>query len=319
MVRVSFVLPAYKATYLKEAITSILSQTFTDFELIIVNDASPENISEIVSSFDDGRIKYFENATNIGKTNLVLQWNNCLVKASGEWVVLASDDDTYAPTYLEKMLDMVKKYPCCDLFHCRVMKIDKDGKCIGINVPSAEYETNLDFISQRLCHNRLQTIQEFMFRKEAMLNAGGLVNFPLAFFTDDATWTKLSINGVACCFEPLFKFRFSGINISSNKETSDRMLLKLEACFLYTEWMREFLKDAPSQNDLDEAWKKEIYSGLRHKEIEWIYWTTRRVCLKDFIGIFMNKKYRKLCGLGRWFILLYKNISERYFIRGEYY
>lgn len=48
---VSVVLPAYKATCLKEAVHSILSQTYRDFELIIVNDASPENVKEVVAKF----------------------------------------------------------------------------------------------------------------------------------------------------------------------------------------------------------------------------------------------------------------------------
>jgi glycosyltransferase involved in cell wall biosynthesis len=317
---VSFVLAAYKATYLREAIDSILAQTYTDFELAIVNDASPENIREIVDSYTDKRIKYYENATNVGGKDLVGQWNkNCLPKAQGEWMILASDDDVYCPTYLEQMLLLTEKYPHCDLFHCRVMKIDKDGKCIGVNTPSAEYEANLDFISQRLCNYRLQTVQEFMFRKKTMLDTGGFENFPLAFFTDDATWAKLSKNGVACCMDPLFKFRFSGINLSSNRETSQRMLLKLQACFLFTQWMRQYLEQSVCRDEKDESWKRDIYEGLKRKETEWINWTTRRVNVLDFIKILMIRKYRKSVSFGRWFVLLYKNIYERYFYKGKYY
>jgi len=62
----SFVLPAYKATFLKEAIESILAQTYGDFELIIVDDASPEDLGSIVGSFHDSRISYHRNAVNIG-------------------------------------------------------------------------------------------------------------------------------------------------------------------------------------------------------------------------------------------------------------
>lgn len=156
---VSFVLPAYKATYLKEAIHSILSQTYRDFELIIVNDASPENVGEVVANFHDERLLYYENEHNIGGKDLVKQWNDyCLPKTSGEWVVMASDDDMYAPTYLEEMVKLTEKYPQCDLFHCRVDKINKWGEVIGTSAPSAEFESCLDFISQRLCNHRLQTV-----------------------------------------------------------------------------------------------------------------------------------------------------------------
>lgn len=123
---VSFVLPAYKATYLSEAIHSILSQTYKDFELIVVNDASPEDVKSVVAGFNDKRLFYFENKHNIGGKDLVKQWNDyCLPKASGEWVVLASDDDVYAPTYLEEMVKLSRKYPNVDLIHCRVNKINK--------------------------------------------------------------------------------------------------------------------------------------------------------------------------------------------------
>ena len=61
----SFVLPAYKATFFKEAIDSILAQTYKEFELIIVNDASPDDLDSIVNSYSDSRIRYYVNEQNI--------------------------------------------------------------------------------------------------------------------------------------------------------------------------------------------------------------------------------------------------------------
>ena len=57
----SVTIPAYKARFLKECIESILAQTYKDFELIIVNDASPEDLTSIVKSFNDPRIRYYIN------------------------------------------------------------------------------------------------------------------------------------------------------------------------------------------------------------------------------------------------------------------
>ena len=107
---VSVVLPAYKATCLKEAVHSILSQTYRDFELIIVNDASPENVKEVVAKFQDERLAYYENEYNVGGKDVVKQWNDyCLPKTSGEWVVMASDDDRYAPPYLDEIVKLTEK------------------------------------------------------------------------------------------------------------------------------------------------------------------------------------------------------------------
>ncbi len=83
---VSIGIPAYKATYLKEAIDSVLNQTYTKFELIIVNDKSPENIEEIISTYNDKRIRYYKNEDNLGKTSIVLNWNKCLSYANGDFL-----------------------------------------------------------------------------------------------------------------------------------------------------------------------------------------------------------------------------------------
>jgi glycosyltransferase involved in cell wall biosynthesis len=77
-VKYSFVLPAYKAKYLKESIDSIINQTYADCELIIVNDASPEDVDSIVTSYSDERIQYYRNEKNIGGTDLVAPWNYCI-------------------------------------------------------------------------------------------------------------------------------------------------------------------------------------------------------------------------------------------------
>lgn len=99
MIKYSFVLPAYKTGFIKEAIDSILEQTYKDFELIIINDASPEDLNSIVNTYCDERIRYYVNEKNVGGKDLVSQWNHCLQYAVGEYVILASDDDVYFPLY----------------------------------------------------------------------------------------------------------------------------------------------------------------------------------------------------------------------------
>ena len=106
-IKYSFLLPAYKARFFREALDSILAQSYKDFELIIVNDASPEDLDSIVKGYNDPRIRYYVNEKNIGGKDLVAQWNHCLEYANGEYVILASDDDVYSPLYLEKMDELV--------------------------------------------------------------------------------------------------------------------------------------------------------------------------------------------------------------------
>ena len=120
MPKVSFILPAYKRRFLHQVIASIFSQTYKDFELVIVDDASPENLKEVVDDFKDERLRYYRNAENIGGKDLVAAWNHAMEYATGEWCVLASDDDIYSSEYLATMEMLRGKYPHVDIFHCRI-------------------------------------------------------------------------------------------------------------------------------------------------------------------------------------------------------
>ena len=62
----SILIPAYKSKYLKECIHSILAQTYSNYEIIIVDDASPEDLKTIVNGFVDGRVHYYRNEKNYG-------------------------------------------------------------------------------------------------------------------------------------------------------------------------------------------------------------------------------------------------------------
>lgn len=92
--------------YLREAIESILNQTFRDFELLIVNDGSTDSSKEIILSYDDSRIVYVENETNIGLTKSL---NKGLKLAKGEYIARMDADDISLPERLEKQVEFMDK------------------------------------------------------------------------------------------------------------------------------------------------------------------------------------------------------------------
>lgn len=244
---ISFVLPAYKNSFLKYAIESILNQSYTNFELIIVNDASPYDLRSIVESFTDDRICYFVNERNLGGKHLTDSWNHALSYAKGEYVVLASDDDVYSPDYLYNMVELSRKYPQVNIFHCRLRYIDVDGSFLHYSQPALEYEKCSDFVFQRLVFGRKQAAPEFMFKKTAIDLIGGFINFPLGWYSDDATWNALASKGVAYSYQPLLSFRLSGENLSSKHIGN---IQKIEALFCYERWLRQYLsKMVPMDND----------------------------------------------------------------------
>jgi glycosyltransferase involved in cell wall biosynthesis len=96
--------------YLKESIESILKQTYSDFEFIIVNDASQDGTGEILLEYQkkDNRIKIINNQTNIGLTKSL---NKALKIAQGEYIARQDDDDLSLPERFEKQTEFLKKNP----------------------------------------------------------------------------------------------------------------------------------------------------------------------------------------------------------------
>lgn len=100
---VSVIIPAYNAAdHLGEAIQSVLDQTFTDFEIIVVNDASPDNTTEIVESFNDPRLKYVIHKKNRG---LSATRNTGVQASTGQYLALLDHDDVF---HREKLMAHVR-------------------------------------------------------------------------------------------------------------------------------------------------------------------------------------------------------------------
>lgn len=242
----SFVLPAYKATFLRESIDSILNQTYKDFELIIVNDASPEDLTTIVNSYCDVRIQYYINEKNIGGSDLVAQWNHCITYAKGDYLILASDDDVYHSDYLEKMDILIDKYPNVDVFRPRVQHMNADGYIRGESGFLKEYLPYIDFLFAMNQGMVSSGLAYYIFRRVELVNIGGFVNFPSAWISDDATVIRLAKNGVVSHSEALFAFRSSELNISSRVNTSKLLYEKMIATESFYKWYVHELKEIKS-------------------------------------------------------------------------
>jgi glycosyltransferase involved in cell wall biosynthesis len=105
---VSIVMPSYNTgAYIAESIRSVLEQTYTDWELLIVDDCSTDDTVEVIRSFDDPRIVLLQNETNSGAA---LSRNYALREAKGRWIAFLDSDDLWEPDKLEKQLSFMKTY-----------------------------------------------------------------------------------------------------------------------------------------------------------------------------------------------------------------
>lgn len=258
---ISVAIPAFKAKYLAEAIESVLCQTFLNYELIIVNDASPEDIGAIVHQFKDDRIKYFENKINLGRQGVVRNWNECLRRAKGELFVLFSDDDLYLPEFLDDMERLSLRYPNADVFHCAVRIIDDSGKGVGFAPRCPEFESGASFIWHRLSGYRLYFTSGFCCRTNELRKIGGFADLPQGWGSDDITLSTLAVRGgIGYTQKELFNYRTSEITISQSGSITG----KLKALCEYELSMAAILAQASRTSSQDQGLVLDARAELPH-------------------------------------------------------
>lgn len=125
-------LPVYNGErHLAEALDSLLSQTYTDFEIVLSDNASTDRTPEICRSYADRdeRIRYVRAEENRGAT---WNFNHVVQLASGRYFRWAAHDDVVAPTYLERCVAVLDSNPRAALSHTKVEQIDADGHSLGV-------------------------------------------------------------------------------------------------------------------------------------------------------------------------------------------
>lgn len=125
---VSIVLPTYKRAHvLPDAIQSVLNQTYTNLELIIVDDNSPDATREVVASFDDPRIHYVRNEPNL---KLPRALNRGFSLARGEYLTWTSDDNLYDENAIQRMVEVLQGGDCDFIYadYYLFVDLDSDGR-----------------------------------------------------------------------------------------------------------------------------------------------------------------------------------------------
>ena len=142
MTLLSIGLPVYnEENHIYESVSSILKQTFKDFELIIIDNNSTDNTYEILKSFQvkDSRIKLFKNIDNFGSDK---NFNDTFFKAKSKYFMWAGSHDLIEPNYLETIFNFINSlHTPPDLTFTSISHIDEDGKII-LNYKEVGYEFN---------------------------------------------------------------------------------------------------------------------------------------------------------------------------------
>lgn len=164
---VSVVMPIFnQESFLKEAVKSILDQTFKNFEFLVLNDGSTDNSLKIIKSFKDKRIKIFQNKKRQG---LARGLNFLIKKAKGEYIARMDGDDISLPGRLRDQVGFLEKNPQIVLVGSWAKIINEKGEVIG----EFKYPTRYAAIRKIILSNNPFIHPSVMFRKKIFKKLGG--------------------------------------------------------------------------------------------------------------------------------------------------
>lgn len=220
----SITIPAYKRTFLYDAVESCLAQTYQDFELVIVDDASPEDLQSVVSQFQDKRIRYYRNAKNCGALNVVDNWNICLSYVTGDYVICMGDDDRLLPDCLATYARLIDNHPGLGVYHGWTEIIDEQDEVVRFQEPRPIREPVSLMMLGRMAHGRLQYIGDWLFDVCLLRANGGFYHLPFAWGSDDLTaYIAARETGTANTQVPVFQYRISSQTISNSGNEKDKI------------------------------------------------------------------------------------------------
>lgn len=207
MPKISVILPVYNASlFLKKAIDSIINQTYTDWELIIVNDGSTDNSEDIIVNYSDNRIKYSRNETNSG---LITTLNKAITLCSGKYIARMDADDISLPSRFESQLSFLERnteYAMCGTF-ARI--IDQEDKITGKIV----HVTDNDYLKVNMLFSVPFVHPSIMIRKDILETE--LFDKEYLHAEDFDLWTRIARkHKVANIPDFLLKYRWHNSNVS---------------------------------------------------------------------------------------------------------
>lgn len=236
MPKVSVLMPVYKTNekYLREAIESILGQTFEDFEFLILDDCPEDDREEIIKSYKDKRIKYSKNEKNLGITP---SRNKLIDMAKGEYLAVFDHDDVSLPERFEKQVQYLDEHQDVGVVSSNVKSLIKNR--ISIN-PIDDYNIKMALVRTcALCHPAA------MIRKSVLINNNIRYEERFSPAEDYALWCRLiPFTNFYNIPEVLFHYRDHAENTSHKQEEKMQQatlsiwsFVKVENPALYEEFL----------------------------------------------------------------------------------
>ncbi|WP_168224992.1 glycosyltransferase family 2 protein [Azoarcus sp. DD4] len=197
--------------FLSQAIESVLQQTWPDFELVVIDDASPDDTTERVSQhLNDKRVRYLCNERNLGAQG---NWNRCLDVARGRYIKVLPHDDLLSPDCLERQVDALERHPDAVLAFGARRIIDSRNRQLFIKRPPwPTGQVSARDVLRGCVRGGTNLIGEpgaVLFRRSAAVKAGAF-DASIPYVLDLDYWSRLLAQGDAWCDKAaLASFRVS--------------------------------------------------------------------------------------------------------------
>ena len=263
--KVSILMPVYNVDiYLAEAINSILQQTVTDFELLIINDGSTDSTREVVLKFTDPRIRFIENEHNIGLANTL---NKGIGLAKGEYIARMDGDDISLPHRLEKQVAVLDQHPDIDVCGAGYRFFDAKNATV---INPEQHEA----IKAGLLFGCCVTIP--LYRKKSLLEAH--LQYEQEFFPaeDYRFWTqcvmKLTLYNIP---ETLFLYRMHATQVSEIMTNQSQMSDKVRTLYFKSlfpsaseEMARDFIATFAGKSPISKPEEVTFYDEWANRLLE---------------------------------------------------
>ena len=211
---VTVLMPVYNtAPYLREAMDSMLSQTFTDFELSGLNDCSPDNAEEILDTYDDHRIVRYKGEKNVGLANVL---NVGISMARGKYIARMDSDDISLPNRLQVQVDYLEAHPELDLVSTG-MQLFGDKEEIWIREQGFEELKISALFYSPVLH------ASSVWRKDCFERNGLRFRQEMVPSEDYDLWTRALVKGLRLVnlAEVLYKYRIHGTQATLQTDVVD--------------------------------------------------------------------------------------------------
>lgn len=273
--------------FLREAINSILSQTFTDFELIVVDDGSTDGTPAILVSYSDSRLK----VCRLQHAGIVVALNTGIAQARGEWIARQDADDISQPQRLEAQWKALQFNPQAVLAHTDVDVIGEGSQSAG----RARFPRTRAFVAMRLCFQCPITHSTVIFNKRVFDKVGGYYRDE-RHAEDYSLWGRMIEHGDFIGLQArLVKIRIHSLSVSKQNLEIQRALARQIGIRHCQKFMRISEAEAIRANALllasphDRSWQDWWWfltccaPRLRWKSAEthaWLLWQTLRQTLR---------------------------------------